>query len=349
MEKTIKAFFGNRWYYHSAFWLLYNGFWHVLFSPVIFAPRALLVSVAYFFCHIAGSYLNIYWLVPRFMDTKRYGQYAILLILDILFFSALLSGMLILSYNWFYPGRGLEIVTGDMSNFLGSVLGSTSSTILVVMVIKTSKEKILFRARAQANERERLKTEVKFLKSQLNPHFLFNAINNIYFLIRKDPDAAANALAKFSEILRYQLYECNDDKILLAQELQYLNSYITLSSLSKNRLKVKVDITEKVNGEMIAPIVLMPLVENAFKHVSDFKDRPNWIDIRLQLQDRNLLFSIENSRKPKEEDSTLPGNEASGIGMENIKRRLQLSYPESHHLTLAETPESYRVSLTLPI
>ncbi len=346
MERALQIFFSNRWYYHTTFWVLYNGFWLVLFSDGTFTIDGLAISAFYALTHISGAYLNIYWLIPRFLDKKRYWPYSFLLLLNCLFFSVLLGFLMVSYIEWLQPGEGWRLLNED-SRFLGSVLGSTFSTILLVMVIKFSRQRIRIRNRAQLLEKERLQTELKFLKSQLNPHFLFNAINNIYVLIRKDPEEAAEALAKFSEILRYQLYECNDEKISLNQELQSLNSYIALSSLSKNRVDVNVDITQQVNGELIAPILLIPLVENAFKHVSDFKDRSNWIDIRLQLEDGQLQFDISNSKKEDTVDQ--PPISSGGIGLENIRRRLELTYPQNYDLKLQETEESYRVSLTLPI
>ena len=265
MEKVLNVFFSNRWYYHTVFWLVYNGFWHLMFSDSILTVSSLTVTSFYFLAHLSASYLNIYWLIPSFLDRKQYGLYSLLLILDCLVFSALLGALMIGYFQFAFGPEGLEYVAAETNVFLGSVIGSTCSTVLLVMAIKASKEKLWLNSKAKNIERERLETELKFLKAQLNPHFLFNAINNIYFLIRRDPEAAENALSKFSEMLRYQLYECNDEKIPLQKELQYLESYIKLSSLSKNRLEVNFEADEKINGELIAPIILIPLVEKCFQ------------------------------------------------------------------------------------
>ena len=348
MEKALNTFFGNRWYYHTAFWLSYNGFWHIMFSDEMFTLPSLILSSCYLICHLSASYLNIYWLIPTFLDRKRYGIYGLLLALDCLVFSALL-GLLMAGYlHLVYGPETAAQLTSNPTNFLGSVVGSTCTTVLLVMAIKTSKQKLWLNTKAKATEKERLEAELKFLKAQLNPHFLFNAINNIYFLIRRDPEAAENALSKFSEMLRYQLYECNDDKIPLQKELHYLQSYINLSALSKNRLEVNFEADNQINGQMIAPIVLIPLVENAFKHVSNHRDKPNWIDIRLQLEPGNLSCRIANSKMPGEEQ-TEPKPPGGGIGLDNVRRRLALIYPGQHQLDLRETNDSFSVSLTLPI
>jgi len=201
----------------------------------------------------------------------------------------------------------------------------------------------------QVAEKAALASELKFLKSQLNPHFMFNALNNIYFLIKKDPDTAADALAQYSDILRYQIYDCNEKYIPLKEEITFLENYIHISQLRKNRLELQVEVPEQVQEEKIAPLLLLPFIENAFKHVSDEKDQLNQIYISLQIVGQQLEVLIKNTIKAVSQASTIPIKEGSGIGLINVKRRLDLLYPNQHFLSCEEQAGMYIVHLKLPI
>jgi LytS/YehU family sensor histidine kinase len=190
----------------------------------------------------------------------------------------------------------------------------------------------------------------------MNPHFLFNAINSIYVLIRKDPDLAEHTLARFSEMLRYQLYDCATDFIPIEKEIAYLENYMRLEQLRKGSMLTLDYCTEEtVRHFSVAPLLLMPLVENAFKFVSSFTDRDNKVCIRLFFNDGRFLFEIGNtvdefgplSRPGNPPEQT--GAAASGIGLENIRRRLELLYPMRHTLAIDAGREYYNVSLKLQL
>ncbi|WP_431211562.1 sensor histidine kinase [Puia sp. P3] len=231
------------------------------------------------------------------------------------------------------------------------------------MSIKLTNNWIQARRRQQLLEKERLESELKFLKYQFNPHFLFNTINSIFFLIHKNPDKASASLAKFSELLRHQLYECNDMQIPLDKEIAYLENFIQLQRLRQNEsVVVQSDLRLCSSGNLgIAPFVLMTFVENAFKHVSNDTDRPNWINIRLEAELQELRFSVSNScpadRRPDiagdpgsrgssnslDHGSPIPG----GIGLGNVRRRLDLLYPGQYRLDIEDNHSSFEVRLHL--
>lgn len=280
--------------------------------------------------------------MPRFFYTKKYFTYSILFLLSLGFFitASILSWSV---FSVFLFGNH-DIVHGGFINqsIVGSIIGITCIT----MMIKLAKRGIEVDKRNEELEKEKLNTELKFLKSQLNPHFLFNALNSIYFLIKKDPDQAADALADFSEMLQYQIYDCNDSKISLQKEVEYMENFVRISKLRKSgATNVEVKIDEKINGELVAPLLLIPFVENAFKHVSSHTDRANWIKVDLKLQDKELFFEVENT--VDEQDQSQDALKIGGLGLPNVQRRLDLLYPQKHELDIFEEDEKFKVKLKL--
>jgi LytS/YehU family sensor histidine kinase len=218
----------------------------------------------------------------------------------------------------------------------------------LAMSIKLTKNWIQAARKQQVMEKEKLETELKFLKYQFNPHFLFNSINSIFFLIHKNPDMASDSLAKFSGLLRYQLYECNDQQISLDKEITYLKNFIELEKLRQNNNVEVIFEVEQPGTEYlgIAPFILMTFVENAFKHVSKHSNAPNWISIKLKTIDQQLQLLITNSTSPDE------ANEAvtyGGIGLKNVQRRLDLVYPGQYELNIQHTDNCFEVKLQLKL
>ena len=162
---------------------------------------------------------------------------------------------------------------------------------------------------------------------------------------------ASDSLAKFSDLLRYQLYECNEQQIPLGQELSYLENFIELQELREdhNRIRLNVAIAPYATGNyMIAPFVLIPFIENAFKHVSRKNDQSNWIKIELGFENKRLYFSIANSISATHHSST-EAVRHSGIGLKNVKRRLDLIYPAKHELSVHQDENQFKVKLRLEL
>lgn len=218
------------------------------------------------------------------------------------------------------------------------------------MSIKLAKNYIESQQRQQELEKEKLETELKFLKSQFNPHFLFNTINSIFVLINKNTDLASESLAKFSSLLRYQLYECNEAQIPLNRELAYLESFIELEKLRQNEnFEIKTNLLSEYNGPLnIAPFVLMPFIENAFKHVSQKQNQINWIKVALQMENDELAFTVSNSTT-KNENKARDAVNYGGLGLKNVKRRLDLIYPDHHEISIEQNEGVFLVELKLKL
>jgi len=298
-----------------------------------------------------GVYFNLYYLIPKFLEKGKYVQYISLVITTIICTAILIVPGYYVS-AWLSDKTFFELYQRDPSNYFYffqiNTLPSSAASMTLGMSVKLAKNWIQTKRREQELEKEKLETELKFLKYQFNPHFLFNSINSIFFLIHKNPDMASASLAKFSDLLRYQLYECNDSQIQLRKEIDYLENFIELEKLRQNNnIDVNVQIDQRYLDQLeIAPFILMTFVENAFKHVSKDSDKHNWITIKLKNSPEQLLFSVSNS---------VSGNKSTdvvsygGIGLKNVKRRLDLIYPDQYELDIQSSTESFEVKFKLQL
>jgi sensor histidine kinase YesM len=186
---------------------------------------------------------------------------------------------------------------------------------------------------------EHLQTELKFLKSQYHPHFLFNALNTIYFQMDEDLAGAKRSIEKFSELLRYQLYD-QQQQVPVIQEIEYLESFIELQKIrSTDKLKLTVKFDPLLNQQLVYPLLFLPLVENAFKFVGGGYE----LLISAELTDENISFYVENSIPL----TSTSNNKAGGIGLENLERRLKLLYPDKHELKFEQKNDQFKAELKL--
>lgn len=186
---------------------------------------------------------------------------------------------------------------------------------------------------------DHLQTELKFLKSQYHPHFLFNALNTIYFQMDEDVEGAKKSIEKFSELLRYQLYN-QQQQVPVSSELEYLQSFIDLQKVrSSDKLKLQVELDKNLNGQMVYPLLFLPLVENAFKFIGgDYQ-----LNISAAVNNKRIIFTVENSVPAFE----IPATKKGGIGLENLKRRLDLLYPNKHTFAAQKQNDTFTAELTL--
>ena len=193
--------------------------------------------------------------------------------------------------------------------------------------------------------KEKAETELNFLKSQINPHFLFNSLNSVYFLIDKNNTEARQALHKFSDMLRYQLYEVKGDQVSIEKEMAYLKDYIALQQLRTENCSVQFNVEEGMKSFFIEPLLLIPLVENSFKHLSHFVNgKKNEIKISLSKQNGEMSFEVRNTTEGKQFHEF---SNDGGIGLNNVKRRLELLYPQKHKLAISEKEGWFDVQLKI--
>ncbi|MCB0845409.1 MAG: histidine kinase [Bacteroidetes bacterium] len=346
--------------YHLPFWMLYHFTWWSIYDGSainaannLLIPPYLIKFLFYVVFQAIGVYFCLYYLIPRYLQKGRYGMYLLGVVLTIACIAWVIVGGYYTSAAMFHQDINALFKFHDVTPFYifkHNTLSSTIAAMTLGMSIKLAKIWMEAQKRQQALEKEKLETELKFLRSQFNPHFLFNTINSIFVLIDKNTTMASESLAKFSGLLRYQLYECNESRIPLDRELNYLESFIELETLRQNEdFEIEVNLPRQGTGNLsIAPFVLMPFIENAFKHVSQGKDQANWIHINLSLEGKTLLFHVQNSKHSYPETSRKVVD-YGGLGLNNVQRRLDLLYPDHYQLEIQNHDTQFSVSLKMTL
>ena len=194
-------------------------------------------------------------------------------------------------------------------------------------------------------EKERIESELDYLKAQINPHALFNSLNTIYGHIDKSNQTARDILLQFSELLKYQLYECGVEKVDLEKEIEYIKNYVAFQRLRKDeKLVVNIDTEYITSGLKIARLLIIVLIENAFKFVSSFSNKKNKIDIKIFTKENLLHCSIINTKETQQSTNNV---NSGGIGIANLKRRLELLYAQKHTFNVNNEPDVYETNLII--
>jgi two-component system, LytTR family, sensor kinase len=237
-------------------------------------------------------------------------------------------------------------ITDFKTLYLNSVI-NISLWVLLITIGKMLADRIQTQRQLELLEKERVKNELDYLKAQINPHALFNSLNTIYGHIDKTNQVARNILLQFSELLRYQLYDCGAEKVNLGEEMEYIKNYIAFQRLRKDeKLMVNFQIGDIDNGLKIAPLLLVVLIENAFKFVSSFSDKENKICIKIGTRANILYSSFINTKELQQASNTKNSN---GIGISNLKRRLELLYNNKYELTTNMDKDYYETHLNIDL
>lgn len=280
-------------------------------------------------------------IIPYFPLRKSFTRFLLITILYAAVYTSFYAVTLTYSDVLLGTGRGWD---GLSFQFL--VAGYY--TILYIFLgglFKLSIDGIISQRQKLQLEQQNVKNELALLRSQINPHFLFNTLNTIHSFVNSNHPKAAQAVIKLSDIMRYMLYDAVKDRITLEQEIDYLRSYIALQNFRIEKPDyVKFDLVGNVVGIIIPPMLLIPFVENAYKHGK--RKVENGIHISLEISDEKLLFRIRNDIDPIK---TASQDKNSGIGLNNLKRRLELLYPENHDLKIEENNNEFIATLHLKL
>ncbi len=288
-----------------------------------------------------GGYLVVsYLLLPRFIGHKNILYLISGLMLLVLFIGALrMYEYKIVSALYHQPYAVTSSSLIYVFTTTTFILGALSGVRFTIDWLQSQK-------RIEEINKERATSELEFLKGQLNPHFFFNSINTLYGSIDSGNEKARSILLKLSDMLRYQLYECAGEHVPLEKEINYIRNFVDLQQLrTSERLRVTLTFDEAISTLRVPPLLLSPLVENAFKHISKFTEEENWITITLNLLQGKIHFSIQNSF---EENNLNQLPAASGIGLTNIQRRLELIYAGKAELKIERKSPLFTVNLFLP-
>lgn len=293
-------------------------------------------------------YLNLLILIPRFLRTKRYGFFVLFQLTNILLFFILdvLAGIYFFNYDYSSAFDSKMSASAKFAVLFLSEVLLVSFFIAVTTFIKLLRDWITMQdnsLKLKEMERQKLEAELQSLKSQINPHFLFNTLNNIYALALDESKKTPDMILKLSELMRYIIYDCRSPKVKLSKEIEFIRNYIDLEKIRLDG-KVKTEFfCEMCDDIELPPLVFVNFLENAFKHAS--KIEGSYISVRILVEkNKELLFHVENSKEEDMEDET---QEYSGVGLENVKKRLTLLYPKKHTIDIQNTPCKFSVTLKL--
>jgi two-component system LytT family sensor kinase len=301
------------------------------------------------FCYLifitAGYYAISNFIIPHYLFKKKYVWFVATTLLTISL-SAWLRALVALQMSK-YVFHTAQI-TGFKTLYVNSVT-NISLWLLLILTGKTILDNIHTQHKLDVLDKERMQNELDYLKAQINPHALFNSLNTIYGHIDKGNNVARNILLQYSELLRYQLYECSAHKISLEKEMEYIKNYVAFQRLRKDeKLMVDLRMDNMETSLEIAPLLLEVLIENAFKYVSTFSEKENEITIRIFTKGKTLHSSVINTTERPQE--ALPDHvHSNGIGMINLKRRLELLYPQKHELTKNREDDLYAANLMIDL
>ena len=277
------------------------------------------------------------------MHNRKYALFVVAT-LFVIAFSSWLRALVALQMNlhFFQPKTTIDFGT----LYLNSIV-NISLWVLLITIGKMLIDRMQTQQQLEFLEKERVKNELDYLKAQINPHALFNSLNTIYGHIDKTNQVARNILLQFSELLRYQLYDCAAEKVILEKEVEYVTNYVAFQRLRKSEnLVVALEIENIESGLNIAPLLLVVLIENAFKFVSNFSGKENKIAIKIFIAGTTLHSSFFNT---KEVQQTAVSANSNGIGIVNLKRRLELLYPQKYKLTTRMEADFYETNLTIDL
>ena len=299
------------------------------------------------------TYVLIYWVLPNYFFKKR-NVFVIAFILISVF---VIYYFIASQFKVFAPlgdyvfGLTKHVPTFrtrfDSSRY--SALREQLSSLPVItgfaIMIKLIKRWWLKQKETEQLFHEKTKAELQLLKAQVHPHFLFNTLNNIYYFSLSGSPKAPEMINNLSGLLHYILNECNQPLVPLQKEINMLRDYMALEKIRYGEMNMTLEIQEEGSGKLIAPLLLIPFVENSFKHGTSKMLAHPWVKLQMTIENNTLHFSVSNSRPPEAETQLKKGN----IGLKNVKKRLELLYPGTHELNIVSKPESFFVYLKVPL
>jgi len=323
---------------HAAFWIIFILLFLVIYGPVFNNfPWLFLSSVVMLPFTMLVVYIINYLILPKFLKQRRYLLLGIIIML-ILALEPTLPRILVMKLS------GEEVT---FKNFLDYNLlpfyFETGLITFIALSIKLFKERNREQEQKNLLAQQKLETELSALKSQLNAHFLFNTLNNLYGLAKKKSDHTAEGILKLSEMLHFVLYDCSSSSYPIQKELDFINNYIELEKLRYGK-RLRIEMIEELDDTefKIAPLLLFPFIENSFKHGASKKAKEVWIKIHIATKPQNLVLEVENNRYLNQaKRSRISG----GVGLENVQKRLDIHYPKQHKLSIKSDDSSFSVHL----
>lgn len=337
--KQLYTFFTNRIVSHSIIWLFVLIISLFIGQPSSSFIEALAIQITSLLFIAGIVYFNLYYLIPNFLTKNKFLTYSALFVLACIIITPLRALALFLLFNILDTPWPQMLFLSFISIFL---IASVSTVVKIINDwLKHTRER-------QELQRKTLQSELRFLKSQVNPHFLFNTLNNLYALTLKKDDRAPEIVIKLSEMMRYMLYECNEKRVPLKKEVSYIRNYLDLERLRQGKkVEINFEVIGLIGEQRVAPLMFTPFLENSFKHGLNHHISQGFVNIQLSADEQNVQFFIENSKAPALPKD--PNRRSGGIGLVNVRRRLELLYPDHYDLDIDNNPNTYAVNLLLEL
>lgn len=330
------------WLAWTLFYASSNSGYHAEGFTTWFLVEAVILPVKLFYVYSVA-----YFLLPTFLLRKRYTWFFLLAGAMAFLGAGLIHLVDITMIKPHILGRhlyGYFLHTKVVYKILDLIYISSFPVLIKLWQRQVQQER-----RAQKLTTEKLGAELQLLRNQLQPHFLFNTLNNLYGMVLSGHRRAAEVVMRLSDMMSYMLYECNSNQIALEREITQLKNYIELEKVRYgDRLEVSFEVGGQLEGQQVAPLLFIAFWENAFKHGPAQMEQPSWISGSLWVEDHKLDFRLENSVPVKLEEDEGPGPNG-GIGLSNVKKRLNLIYPERYTLQTRDEGETYFVSLNIDL
>lgn len=329
---------------HVLFWVAHLVFYGTLYGS--FAEnyaQTFTEEVIYMPVKMLLTYFTLYLLLPRFLLPGQYMTFFIWFLL-----SSFIAGIIqrYIAFTYVYPIYYPEALRDPFFFFpkIVKTFAGMYPVTFTAVAIKLLKYWYTNQKAQQILTQEKLQAELKFLKTQIHPHFLFNTLNNLYALTLKKSDKAPETVLKLSELINYMLYECKSDEVPLSKEVKFIRNY---ADIEKMRYGDKLDIDIRVSGDVadqkIAPLIILPFVENCFKHGASENLQQSWVKVTIDSYPDHVVIKVENSKGDNGNGHT----REEGIGIQNVKRRLDLLYPGRHELKIIGGAETFLVILSI--
>ncbi len=345
---------------HACFWVVWGGVYYLSFISNSSPLQKIIITLSYIVFGVTCFYSTTYFAFPYLFSPKRFiwGILILFLIYCIHYLEQYGFHLLVLKYDLFWKGgpsykysqeylrRGIGGIFYQQNIFREIYL--LSPPLITTYLLKLSRVMAQYSVEASRIVKEKTKLEIEFLRSQIDPHFLLNSVNNIYSQLVVEDENAAKSVIVLSDMIKYMLYNSDETLVDLKQEIDFLKNYIDLEKLKgRNNLKINFSYEGDIDNNKIAPLILLSYVENAFKHVSFAENKISLIAIAIELKDEILNFSIKNDT-PEQQNNAIKAKDA-GLGLINNAKRLNLLYPQRHKLFLTENEHKFRVELMLKL
>jgi sensor histidine kinase YesM len=350
---TIQKYLSPRYRFlsHLLFWVVYMVYATLLYGSTRDDDywRGFMEVIVTLPVKVVAVYFTLYYLIPRFLDARKYPGLILMFIA-----SAILFGYAdrLLMHTFYVPVyiKDYEYDKYPLTSLSKAVQRASVVYLLVfaASAIKLVKRNYQTERFSQELGKEKLDAELKFLKGQIHPHFLFNTLNTLYALTLQNSPKSSEVVLKLSHLLDYMLYDCNVELIPLRKEIQQMQNLIELEQYRYgDRLEVSFSVQGDVSVQQIPPLLMLPFVENAFKHGVSKEVEQAFISIDLLIKDQQLCLRVENSKA--EEDNQTEAEYTKGIGLKNVSRRLDLLYGTQYDLQVFEEEETFMIVLKIPI